>query len=71
MCPSSSSAGVETACSGHNVRRLLVCVQVRQHMTTPALTVGVSATVQEAAELMLKKKIRRLPVVDDQGFPVG
>jgi CBS domain-containing protein len=40
-------------------------------MTTPALTISVNASVSEAAELMLSRKIRRLPVVDEMGLPVG
>lgn len=44
---------------------------VKQHMTSPAITIKVGAAVQEAADLMLAKKIRRLPVVDEEGFPVG
>ncbi len=45
--------------------------QVGQHMTSPAITINEQASVQEAADLMLKHKIRRLPVVDDLGRPVG
>jgi len=44
---------------------------VSKHMTAPAITLPVTASVQEAADLMLSKKIRRLPVVDSDGFPVG
>ena len=44
---------------------------VGSQMTTPAITILASASVQEAADLMLSKKIRRLPVVDDEGYPVG
>jgi signal-transduction protein with cAMP-binding, CBS, and nucleotidyltransferase domain len=49
------------------------CIQepVSKHMTTPAVTIPVTAGVQEAADLMLARKIRRLPVVDDSGYPVG
>ncbi|GLC47460.1 hypothetical protein PLESTF_001899700 [Pleodorina starrii] len=45
--------------------------KVQKHMTSPALTVPLRATVQEAADLMLKYGIRRLPVVDDNGHPLG
>lgn len=44
---------------------------VSKHMTTPAIVVPRTATVQDTADLMLAKKIRRLPVVDENGFPVG
>lgn len=44
---------------------------VSQHMTSPAIVVQQNSTVQAAADLMLGKKIRRLPVVDEQGQAVG
>ncbi|KAG2427665.1 hypothetical protein HXX76_012314 [Chlamydomonas incerta] len=44
---------------------------VKKHMTSPAITVSVKATVQEAADIMLKYGIRRLPVVDVEGRPLG
>lgn len=40
---------------------------VKKHMTSPAITVSIRATVQEAADIMLKYGIRRLPVVDTDG----
>ncbi|PNG99089.1 Inosine-5'-monophosphate dehydrogenase, partial [Tetrabaena socialis] len=45
--------------------------KVRKHMTSPALTVPLRATVQEAADVMLQYGIRRIPVVDETGHPVG
>ncbi|GFR48728.1 hypothetical protein Agub_g10685 [Astrephomene gubernaculifera] len=45
--------------------------KVQKHMTSPALTIPLRATVQEAADLMLKYGIRRLPVVDEDGHPLG
>ncbi|KAG2487072.1 hypothetical protein HYH03_014318 [Edaphochlamys debaryana] len=45
--------------------------KVKKHMTSPALTVPLTASVKEAADLMLKFNIRRLPVVDSAGKPVG
>ena len=45
--------------------------KVSQHMTSPAIVVQQTSSVQAAADLMLGKKIRRLPVVDDLGNPVG
>lgn len=44
---------------------------VAQHMTSPAITVRLDASVRYAADLMLERKIRRLPVVDEQGRAVG
>jgi CBS domain-containing protein len=40
-------------------------------MTKPAITIKVGTPVRKAADLMLKKKIRRLPVVDKEGVPLG
>jgi CBS domain-containing protein len=40
-------------------------------MTRPAVTVGRDRLVTEAVELMLKKRVKRLPVVDDFGKLVG
>ena len=55
-------------------RKFSGCMQgalVSQHMTSPAIVVEASTPVQAAADLMLSRKIRRLPVVDAQGRPVG
>jgi CBS domain-containing protein len=40
-------------------------------MTAPAVTVGAEATVAEAARLLERHGIKRLPVVDDAGRLVG
>lgn len=44
---------------------------VGEVMTAPALTVRESATVRSAARIMVKHRVRRLPVVDARGHPVG
>lgn len=44
---------------------------VAVHMTSPAIVIEQNSTVRNAADLMLASNIRRLPVVDDQGLPVG
>ena len=44
---------------------------VDTHMASPAITVGPRTPVKEAADLMLSRKIRRLPVVDTAGKPLG
>lgn len=49
----------------------LMADRVRKHMTAPALTIALRATVQDAANLMMQKGIRRLPVVDADGRPLG
>jgi CBS domain-containing protein len=45
--------------------------KVKAHMTSPAITCTPGMPVQEAGALMLKQKIRRLPVVDAEGKPLG
>lgn len=37
----------------------------RQIMSSPLVTIGESATVEEAARLMAQKKVKTLPVMDD------
>jgi CBS domain-containing protein len=44
---------------------------VRAAMTTPAVTVTPETSLRDAAHLMHVKKLKRLPVVDDQGRMVG
>jgi len=44
---------------------------VSEAMTAPALSVPITATVQEAADLMMEQKARPLPVVDAEGLLVG
>ena len=38
----------------------------RQVMTSPVLTTTEMASIDEAAELMAKKRVKKLPVVDKQ-----
>jgi CBS domain-containing protein len=40
-------------------------------MTAPAVTVGPKVSVRNAAKIMLKQKIRRVPVVDGNGKALG
>lgn len=44
---------------------------VSKHMTAPAIVISKLASVQQAADLMMLNKIRRLPVVDEDGLAVG
>ncbi len=46
-------------------------VCVRHLMTAPAVTVHVGTPVTRAAELMVRRHIHRLVVVDDEDRPVG
>jgi CBS domain-containing protein len=40
-------------------------------MTSPAVTIGPDETVEHAARLMYDRKVKRLPVVDPAGRPIG
>jgi CBS domain-containing protein len=40
-------------------------------MTSPAVTIGPDETVEHAARLMYDRKVKRLPVVDQAGRPIG
>lgn len=42
-----------------------------QVMTTPAITIGPDDEVEKAVDLMRRRLIRRLPVVDGEGLCVG
>lgn len=45
---------------------------VREHMTRePLVTVGMTATEQEIADLMSRFQVRRVPVVNERGVVVG
>lgn len=44
---------------------------VETHMSSPVMTVPISATAEEAWEIMSKKKIRHVPVIDESGKAVG
>ena len=46
-------------------------LRVRHLMTTPAVTVHVSATIGHAAREMVTRHIHRLVVIGDDGTPVG
>lgn len=52
---------------GINFRRL----PVKRIMSSPVVTIKQDMDLMEAAELMRKRGIRRLPVVDDNGNVVG
>jgi CBS domain-containing protein len=40
-------------------------------MTSPAVTIGPDETVEHAARLLYDRKVKRLPVVDPAGRPIG
>ncbi len=43
----------------------------REVMSTPVVTIGPDASLPEAARLMHRKQVKRLPVVDEEGRLVG
>lgn len=46
-------------------------VTVAQQMSTPAVSVGQDATIEDAGELIGRTGHHHLPVVDERGVPVG
>ncbi|HZD69282.1 MAG TPA: CBS domain-containing protein [Actinomycetes bacterium] len=42
-----------------------------QLMTTPVVKVGPDATLREAARLLHERKVKRLPVIDEEGRAIG
>jgi CBS domain-containing protein len=54
-----------------SVLEALAPKQAREAMTTPAVTIEQDKLVTDAVHLMLKKKVKRLPVVDAGGRLVG
>jgi len=46
-------------------------VTAAQLMSTPAITIGPDAGVAEAAKIMYTRRVKRLPVVEDDGRLVG
>ncbi len=46
-------------------------VAVREVMTSPALSIGLSSSVEEAAQIMRERHIRHLVVVDGEGRLAG
>jgi CBS domain-containing protein len=46
-------------------------VQVREIMSTPLITVSADKTVGDAAHMMVKHKVRRLPVIDAKKKVIG
>ncbi len=46
-------------------------VLIKDVMTSPVITIKPNTSLREAADIMIKKGIRRLPVVDDSGELVG
>ena len=47
------------------------CKKVKDHMTREVVTVREKDTLMECIDLMIKKNVRLLPVLDDQGRVAG
>jgi len=46
-------------------------VKVKEVMSSPLITIKPTTSVREAAEIMIKRGIRRLPIVNDSGELLG
>jgi CBS domain-containing protein len=55
----------------HATRAKAAGVTAADLMTSPALTIGPDDTVEHAARLMCDRKVKRLPVVNAAGRPIG
>ena len=66
-----ASPSKATTLEVHEMQYLLAELKARDIMTPRPLTVKPDATVEEAALLMLDKKIGGLPVVNDDGTLIG
>lgn len=56
---------------GNTEREKAMSADVTDVMTRPAVTIGPEATLQQAAELLIDRRISRLPVVTESGQLVG
>lgn len=66
-----ASPSEATTLEVHELLYLLANIKVEEIMTKDPVTVPPYYTVEEAAEILLSKKISGLPVVDDNGNVVG
>ena len=60
-----------TSLSIWELNRLLATLKVKEIMTPNPVTVAQTATIAEAAEMMLENRISGLPVVNEKGELVG
>jgi acetoin utilization protein AcuB len=60
-----------TTLEAHELLYLLANIRVGEIMTKNPITVPYNHTVEEAAEILLEKKISGLPVVDSDGNVIG
>ncbi len=57
--------------SWHELYRISDDIQVEDVMVSPAFTIGEGASIKEAAQVMVQKRIGALPVIDFKGHMVG
>jgi CBS-domain-containing membrane protein len=62
---------VLTGVRHHHDRKKENAVVAATLMSSPPVTIGPAATVEQAAELMYERRIKRLPVVDSAGRLIG
>lgn len=55
----------------HQLQGLVSNVKVKEFMTTPVVTLSGTCTISEAKEIMRKKRISGVPIVDDEEKLVG
>ena len=55
----------------HELYRINDDIQVEDVMVSPAITIGEEASIKEAAQAMVEKRIGALPVTDSNGKLVG
>ena len=66
-----ASASDATTLEVHELLFLITKIKVQEIMTANPVTIAFDSTVEEAAEVLLEKKISGAPVVDEKGKLVG
>jgi CBS domain-containing protein len=61
----------DIALGAHAVGEALWRLRIADHMTTPVFSCRPDDTLDVAARIMRAHRVRRLPVVDEAGRPVG
>jgi CBS-domain-containing membrane protein len=56
---------------GEPVQPIPEGTSLKKFMSTPAITIDPDADIRRAAKIMIDRKVKRLPVVDDQGKLLG
>jgi acetoin utilization protein AcuB len=66
-----ASPSQATSLSVHELHYLLAKLKIKQVMSSPVITVTPDTPLEEAARIMADNKIGGLPVVDQNGNPIG